>query len=286
MFPFIFDLFGRSWLLFLSSLGTTGLGFLVSNIVSFAVTVVVTHLVIWAVKGRTAMTQHAAENLRISLLVYGVVLVAVFVPIFSYNLFARLPRSIRYEADRVQPPTVLAPKPPSFALIKSAHATPPPSFVFAIPAVVVNGDTWDFIIRHEGEREVESVDLMFVDVEKLHFIQKTTPPQTDVLPTEYSVLLHIDKMYPKGRGSLFAKQFIWKPFSLDHEHYTVDVSASTGRFHEDLFVEKVEGKWTNAAKVADVETKKTLFICRDGGFPGSLAPMVVARRNCWPDWIK
>ncbi len=249
--PFIFELCGRSWASFLSAIGTTGLGFFVSGV-----------------------------------FVYCIVLVTAFGPVFCYQLFVKIPRSIRYEADRVKPPTVLAPKPPSLALIKSAHATPLPSFVFAVPAVVVNGDTWDFIIKHEGEREVESIDLMFVDAEKLHAIQKATPPQTDVLPSEYSVLLHVDKMYPRGRGSLFAKQFIWKPYTLEHEHYTVEISASTGRFHEDLFVEKAEGKWTDAARVEEIDTKEILFVCRDSGFPHSVAPKITAKRNCFPDWIK
>jgi len=284
--PFIFELCGRSWASFLSAIGTTGLGFFVSNILLFAATVLVTLAVIWAKKGKAAMIQHAAENLKIGVFVYCIVLVTAFGPVFCYQLFVKIPRSIRYEADRVKPPTVLAPKPPSLALIKSAHATPLPSFVFAVPAVVVNGDTWDFIIKHEGEREVESIDLMFVDAEKLHAIQKATPPQTDVLPSEYSVLLHVDKMYPRGRGSLFAKQFIWKPYTLEHEHYTVEISASTGRFHEDLFVEKAEGKWTDAARVEEIDTKEILFVCRDSGFPHSVAPKITAKRNCFPDWIK
>jgi hypothetical protein len=276
MFHFAWEMFLRAFFASVAAMGTTVLA-VCGGIAAFLF-VLFRRLRF----GLKEMTRHWKDTAKDGVMA----VVAWWGMVFCYQLFIKIPASIRYEADQVKPPNVLAPKPPSLASMKSAPMSPMPSFVFAIPAVIVNGDTWDFIIKHEGEREVESIDLMFVDVEKLHFIQKTTPPQTDVPPTEYSVLLHVDKMYPKGRGSLFAKQFIWKPFSLDHEHYTVDVSASTGRFHEDLFVEQVEGKWTNAAKVEDAETKKTLFICRDSGFPDSMAPMVVARRNCWPDWIK
>jgi hypothetical protein len=288
MSHFIFYLLGRSWSSFLSSLGTTGLGFFVSNIWIFLVTLFVTHLVIWGLKGKTAMKEHAAQNLKITLVVYAIVLVIIFGPIFCYQLFAKVPRSIREQADhQPPPPTVPAvgQKPPRLVLTEAINV-PLPSFVFVVPGVVVNENAWDFIIKHEGSQEVESIDVMFVDSDKLRAIQKATPPQGVVLPSEYSVFLHIDKMYPKGRGSLFAKQFIWRPESLEHEHYAIDVSASTGRFHEDLFVEQTIGKWTNAAKVQDVDTKRVTFVCRDHDFPRSLAPTIIARKNCWPNWVK
>lgn len=288
MLHFIFYLLGRSWSSFLSSLGTTGLGFFVSYIWIFLVTLCVTHLAIWGLKGKTAMKEHAAQNLRITLVVYAIVLVIIFGSIFCYQLFAKVPRSIREQANhQPPPPTVPAvwQKLPPLVFIKTINA-PLPSFVFVVPGVVVNENAWDFIIKHEGPQEVESIDLMFVDSNKLRTIQKTTPPQTVVLPSQYSVFLHIDKVYPKGRGSLFAKQFIWKPESLEHEQYAIDVSASSGRFHEDLFVEQVEGKWTDAAKVQDVDTKRIIFACRDHNFPRPLAPTIIAKKNCWPDWVK
>jgi len=234
------------------------------------------------------MKEHAAQNLEITLVVYAIVLVSIFGPIFCYQLFAKVPRSIRDQADHQPPPQTVPAvgrKLPRLVFIKTINA-PLPSFVFVVPAAVVNENAWDFFIKHEGSQEVESIDVMFVDSDKLHTIQKVTPPQGVVLPSEYSVFLHIDKMYPKGRGSLFAKQLIWKPESLEHEQYAIDVSASSGRFHEDLFVEQVEGKWTNAARVQDVETKRVIFVCRDHNFPRPLAPRIIAKKNCWPDWFK
>lgn len=118
----------------------------------------------------------------------------------------------------------------------------------------MNFDSWDFIIAHKGNDKVESIDLQFIDLDKLNNIRKT---QTSADPNGYSVFLHLDQMYPKEKGSLFAKQFIWKPFSLEHGHYTVYISTSTGRFHEELYIEKVVDKWKYAAKVEDIDTKKS-----------------------------
>jgi hypothetical protein len=284
---FVLDLLVRAWSVFLSSLGTTGLGFFVSNIVLFIVTVVITHAVMFAKKGKAALAQEF-ENFRVSGLVYALVLALVFIPIFGYGLFVKIPRYIRDEAN-AQPSsprlTRLRPTPPPEAFLKGGRHESLPSFVFACCAIVVNNNAWDFILKHRGDKAVESIDVLFNDVYRLQSIRKNTPQKTVVNPSEWSVFLHIDKMYPKGLGSLFAKQFIWKPDSLDHGQYSLDISASTGRFHEDLFVEKANGKYTNAARVEEIDTKRTLFVCRDRDFPKSLAPAMVAENNCFPDWI-
>jgi hypothetical protein len=127
---------------------------------------------------------------------------------------------------------------------------------------------------------------MFVDANKLGTIQKSSPEPIVVLPSDYSIFMHIDKMRPKPPGSLFGKQFIWKPAAFEHEHYSVDLGASTGNFHEELFIEKVKGKWTDAVKVEDAENGRILFACRDNDFPRALAPSVVAKNNCLPNWVR
>jgi hypothetical protein len=283
---FYVDLIVRAWYVFLSSLGTTGLGFFVSNIVVFLATSLVTHVVMFLRKGRAALDQEF-ENFKISALVYGLVLVIVFVPIFGYCLFAKVPDSIRDEAKRQPPPPMIArfrPTPPPEAFrVSSRRALP--SFVFACCTIVVNNNAWDFIIKHRGDKAVDSIDVLFTDAYRLQSIRKNTPPNTSVDPSQWSFFFHIDKMYPKGLGQLFAKQVIWKPDSLDHGQYSLDISASTGRFHEDLFIEKTNGKYTDAARVDDIDAERTLFVCRDRDFPTSLAPSIVAKNNCFPDWI-
>ena len=159
------------------------------------------------------------------------------------------------------------------------------SFVLVAPGPLMNGNTWDFIVSHKGKQLVDSIDLMFEDIDKLDYLQHTTPQGVAVSPNEYSMLIHIDRMYPKGRGSLFAKQFFWKPFSLEHGHYTIDISASTGRFHQELYIEKVAGKWKYGSNVADRDKHEIIFACRDAGFPASIGQNIIATSKCWPDMI-
>jgi hypothetical protein len=154
------------------------------------------------------------------------------------------------------------------------------SFVLVAPGPIVNNDAWDFIVNLKGPEPVDSIEVMFRDSDKLEHLQKTS---SIALPNEYSVFLRIDRMYPKGKGSLFAKQFIWKPFSLEHGHYTVEVSASSGRFHQELYIENVSGEWKYASKVADIDTGDTMFICRDKNFPHSVGSKIVSNHACWPE---
>jgi hypothetical protein len=274
MFPFFHELAARAWDSAIASMSTSMLALL--SAVAYGV---YRSFLSYRNEGFQGVRKHfLADGLHA--LIFGIAWWSI---LFSYHFFLKVPREIRTHTDRIRPPdTPSPPSPPSFAFVKAVHATLP-SFAFVIPAVVVIPDSWDFIIKHEGKQEVESIDLMFVDTDKLHDIQKS---KTSALPSEYSIFLHVDKMYPKGRGSLFAKQFIWKPYIFEHEHYTAEISASTGRFHEDLFVEKVAGKWNFATKVTEIDTKRTLFICRDNGFPRPVALEIIARNNCFPGWIK
>src|SRR5258708_6308164 len=96
----------RAWFSFLAALGTTGLGFFVSNIAIFVATLVVTCLVIWAFRGWPRMTSHARENVLIGVVVYCIVFVTVFLPIYCHHLFVNVPAQIRADADRVIAPSI------------------------------------------------------------------------------------------------------------------------------------------------------------------------------------
>jgi len=74
------------------------------------------------------------------------------------------------------------------------------SFVLVAPGPLVNSDSWDFIVSHKGEERVDSIDVMFTDADKLEHIRHVTPAGVSVLPSEYSILMHIDQMYPKCSG--------------------------------------------------------------------------------------
>jgi hypothetical protein len=93
--PFVFSLFARAWTSFLIAIGTTGLGFFVSNIWLFLIALIVTHFVIWIVRGRDKMREHAKENFKIGVLVYVIVFITGWGPIFGYHLFFKIPRDIR-----------------------------------------------------------------------------------------------------------------------------------------------------------------------------------------------
>ncbi len=160
------------------------------------------------------------------------------------------------------------------------------SFILISPGVFLNGDSWDFLVLHKGPQKVESIDINFVDVNKLDHLRTTTLPNVPIMPKEYSVFLHIDQMFPKGLGSFFAKQFLWKPLSVAHGHYTSDISASTGRFHEELYIERVNDEWKYAAAVTDSDTHKALFTCKQPGFPPSVAQQIVTSNKCWPELMR
>jgi hypothetical protein len=216
---------------------------------------------------------------------YGVIFwCSWWVLLFGYHLFYKIPHEINQTANRTPPPPPkifpISLPPPPFHRVQIPIL---PSFVLVSPGPLVNFDSWDFIIAHKGNDKVESIDVQFIDLDKLNSIRKT---QTSAAPNEYSVFLHLDQLYPKGKGSLFAKQFIWRPFSLEHGHYTVNISTSTGRFYEELYIEKVADKWKYAAKVKDIDTKQVRLACRDKLFPVSVASDIKANQKCWPNMVQ
>lgn len=101
------ELAGLAWSAFLVALGTTGLGFFVSNIVVFLATLGITYAVMWWRQGPEAMKSHAAENLEMGILIYALVLLTVFIPIYGYQVFVTIPRQIRNDADGFRPRVVV-----------------------------------------------------------------------------------------------------------------------------------------------------------------------------------
>lgn len=116
---FAWDILSRSVCSFLSWLGTTGPGFIVGNILAVVLTLVVTH---FARNAAGDMKETAAKDLKIGLIVYAIVFVTLFVPIFGYHLFFVVPAKIRAQADSSQaPPVARQYLPPIFWNIKSPH---------------------------------------------------------------------------------------------------------------------------------------------------------------------
>jgi hypothetical protein len=161
-----------------------------------------------------------------------------------------------------------------------------PRFVFVTPGFASGDDSWDFIVRPKGLEPQESIDVEFIDVNKLEFLQHNSPPGVAVFPREYSLLLHYDKLFPHNLGSLFAKQFLWKPFSFEHGHYASNISASTGRFHEDLYIESIGSQWRYAASVTEIDTHHDLFTCKDPLFPAAVATDIISTGKCWPEMME
>jgi hypothetical protein len=142
-----------------------------------------------------------------------------------------------------------------------------PSFVFVVPGVVLNGNSWDFIVNHRGPEPSFNVEILFVDdVKKDQTIKGRTSITVDQL-NSYQTMLRCPEIDPKGRGSIFATQFIWTPPVFDHERYLIDITWREGTVHQELQVERVEEKWFWATQITNRENGKLLADCKDKGFP-------------------
>jgi hypothetical protein len=99
--------------------------------------------------------------------------------LFGYYLFYKIPHEINQTSRHI-----LSPPPKIFSI---SLPSPPfhrvqipilPSFVLVSPGPLVNFDSWDFIIAHKGNDKVESIDLQFIDLDKLNNIRKPRHPRT------------------------------------------------------------------------------------------------------------
>lgn len=142
-----------------------------------------------------------------------------------------------------------------------------PSFVFVIPGVVLNGDTWDFIVNHRGPKTSYSTQILFQDNDRFEYLRRTKQSLTPEDLNSYQTLLSIPEVNPKGRGSIFAKQFQWKPFNVAFSHFTAEITWRDGGAHEEIRIIRIQNNWKYAISLDEKETGKTLFCCKDTGFP-------------------
>jgi hypothetical protein len=144
-----------------------------------------------------------------------------------------------------------------------------PSFVFVVPGIWLNGDTWDFIINHRGTRTSYSVEILFVDKDRREYLTRTQKSLTPDDLNSYQMLLRLPEVNPKGRGSVFAKQFMWKPFSPLRSHFEAEITWRDGSVHEEVEIAKIQDKWTYAISLTDRESGKSLLRCHDKEFPST-----------------
>lgn len=152
-----------------------------------------------------------------------------------------------------------------------------PSFVYVVPGVVLNGDTWDFIANHRGPKSSEGVQVLLVDKDRANYLRSTSREFSVADLNSYQVIWNLSEVNPMGRGSIFAKQLVWKPFSLADSHFSVDITWRDGNVHEEIEIARVQDKWKYAMTVTDPDTSRTLLACQDDGFTS-----VKALPHCFP----
>jgi hypothetical protein len=156
-----------------------------------------------------------------------------------------------------------------------------PSFVFMVPGVVLNGDTWDFITNHRGPKSSSNVQILFIDEDRKYYLTRNKTSLTPDDINSEQALWALPEVNPMGRGNIFAQQLVWKPFNLSLSHFTAEITWRDGSVHEELQIARVQGKWQYAMQVNDRESGKRLIWCSDKEFPSNetLPP-------CFPDVIK
>ena len=153
-----------------------------------------------------------------------------------------------------------------------------PSFVFIVPGVLLNGDTWDFIANHRGSKSSFNVQALFIDEDRRNYLSGSQTPLAPADVSSFQTLWSLPEVNPMGRGSIFAQQLLWKPFNLADSHFTVEITWRDGGVHEEIQIARVSEKWQYAMRVSDRESKKDLIRCRDKDFPSSeVLP------SCFPD---
>jgi hypothetical protein len=154
-----------------------------------------------------------------------------------------------------------------------------PTFVFVNPGVWLNGNSWDFVMNHRGPKTSFDVDVLFQDSDKVEALKQQSEQlsPSDIAGSEHQ--LHFDEINPKGRGSLFALQFIWQPFSPNLGHYSIEITTRDGHEHQELEIARVDGKWLYETRVKDAESGDVLLDCKDLGFP---AEERQGRKPCFP----
>ena len=225
--------------------------------------------------GWTQMKKKWAESIGV-----GVLSVAIgWMGLFCYSVYLEM-KTICEQSARTKAPPLM--KPPRAPEIKKQPPVVFPSFVFAWPAVeAIVPHAWIFLVSHRGDSKIESIDYQLTDILRREELKKIRP-NGPIYPNEYSVFGHIDEMFPKGRGSIYAKHFFWTPAVFEHEQYEILLSGSTGTFLEKAFVERVGTLWKLAVSVEDLENKRIVLSCVDPQFPTTIKTGIVSGKKCVP----
>ncbi len=76
--------------------------------------------------------------------------------------------------------------------------------------------------------------ILFVDEDRLEYLRRTAQSVTPQDVSSFQFLLPLSEVNPKGRGTIFARQFQWKPFSLATSHFTAEITWRDGAAHEEI----------------------------------------------------
>ncbi len=144
-----------------------------------------------------------------------------------------------------------------------------PSFTLVTPGPIFNQDTWDFIINHRGAKTSFAAQILFVDNDKLDSLRGTQKEVSSADISSYQLLLQVPEVNPSGYGSIFAKQFQWKPFQLENGHFSIEITWRDGAVHEDVGIAKINNQWKDAISVVEKKTGKILYNCKDEGYPSA-----------------
>ena len=87
-------------------------------------------------------------------------------------------------------------------------------------------------------------------------------------------------------GAMSRGQFPWRTPDPAHEHFSVLCSYRGGSIHQDLRIERLDGRWVIATRVVDAgNQQRVLLHCKDQGFPDGLG-FDSALPQCWPGFPK
>jgi len=231
----------------------------------FTATAVMTILAFWLWEELVETTQ---QQRSVFLVIVGCIIIAVYRHEVRFIMDAADASAYAQEAQNAYEGTqegltrrllaALKASPPPAALASTKSPTqqvgavpPKPkfSYPFMVPGVWLLPSTWDFIINHRGEAPSYNVEMLFQDTikQKQVLADKTSITPSDI--NSYQTIINLPEVDPKGRGSVFAKQFLWNPSTPDHEQYAIEITWRDGSAHEDISIEKVNDKWFYAMKV-------------------------------------
>jgi hypothetical protein len=148
------------------------------------------------------------------------------------------------------------------------------SFAFVLPGGTTTDNQWIFVIGHRGPEPNMNVAIEFVD-DVAHILPNTSLALM-------MRLLNYPEVDPKGRGSILALEFLWKPPVFGHESYSVTITSRERTVDEKLQIERVDSKWFYDVQITDRDSKGILMDCQDRGFPRPRK----APHSCFPDIVK